>query len=118
MVDLVAVEISLDEGAGPHQRHLARQNVPQLGQLVDRPAPQPAAYTGDTRVRRHLEDARIARARQTLEGRLQRVRAVPHGAKLQDLEGPTTKPHTFLSKQNGAGRVNLHEHRQQAEHRA
>src|SRR5712664_3844909 len=56
---LVGVEAGLDEGPRTDERHLSDQDVPQLRQLINRPAPQPPAHTRDARVVGHLENAGV-----------------------------------------------------------
>ena len=51
-----------DERARADERHLARDDVEELRQLVDPPAPQEAPDARDARVVRHLEHPRIAAA--------------------------------------------------------
>ena len=82
-------------------RHLATDDVEQLGQFVDRGAAQPAANTGNARVFRHFE----TRAPPLAEHR-QRVFATfgihNHRAKLPQPKGFARFADTHLGKEHGA----------------
>ena len=55
VAQLDAAVLVLDQRARADEAHLAAQHVPQLGQLVERRAPQDAPHTGDPRVVGDLE---------------------------------------------------------------
>ena len=74
-----------DQGPGADQRHVAAQDVQQLGKLVERGAPQEAADAGDAGVVLDLEEA-TAGLVAVGELRALGVGAVDHGAELVDLE--------------------------------
>jgi hypothetical protein len=90
-------------GARPDEAHVADEDVPELGQLVELEAAEHAADAGDARVAagRHLGPAR----------------RLPHRAELQDAERPPAPAGADLPEEHRAGRRQLHRDRRGGEHR-
>src|SRR5581483_2251804 len=99
---LVHAEVGLEEWPGPHERHVAGQDVPQLRQLVQAPAPELRPEPRHARVVTDLEEARIARVVQTRQPRLVNLRPVAHGAKRR-----TPKPTRCCRNNTGPGESSL-----------
>ncbi|MGA2522499.1 MAG: hypothetical protein ABSG81_16960, partial [Acidimicrobiales bacterium] len=81
-------------GAGPDERHVALEDVPQLRQLVETGDPQDPADAGDgvvARVPVHI-----------------RAGVDPHGTELEDLDDDAALAHALLAEVDGAGARELH----------
>src|SRR6185437_1704512 len=94
------------ERAGSDQAHLATKDVQELGELVEVGLPEELPDAGDARVVRHLEEA-LGALVELHQLRLHRVRAVAHGAELDDLEGLAVAADAALAEQHRALRVDL-----------
>lgn len=82
---------------GPHKAHVAPQDVPQLGQLIQPGAPEEMAETGAARV----ADRRPARA--------VGLRVQAHGPEFIDHEGLSVEAQALLPENGGTGRVQHHD---------
>src|SRR3954453_2949013 len=101
------------------QRHLTAQHVDQLGQLVERCAPQPAPQPGDPRIDGHLEQLPARVPVQLVETGPQRLGVAAHRAELPHRELPPTPPGPGLpeDRRPGAGepdgKRDRHQHRRE-----
>src|SRR6266542_4450952 len=89
--------------SGADQAHIATQHVEQLRQLVEVPAPQPAAHARDARVVAQLED-RPVRLVQLPERGQAVLRVHRHGAELVHGEHPAVPTHPLLATRTASTR--------------
>ena len=92
-----------DGGAGAHEGHIAHEDVPQLGQLIERIAAQPAAHGGDARVVLDLEHG-AGDFVELFEFSADLLGVGDHGAELDHVEFAAAQGAAPLCKENGAGR--------------
>src|SRR5438045_2221562 len=94
-----------DQGPGTDETHLAPQDVDELGQLIERGAPQKASDTRDARVVGELEQpAGLVEVNQL---GLEPLGAVDHRAELDDREALAVAPDPRLPEEHGAARGQL-----------
>jgi hypothetical protein len=91
-------------GTRPHQRHLAEEDVEELGQLVERGAAQEMPDARDARVVGGLVDE-LAQAVGLLDQVLQPVGVRHHGAELDHLEGTAILAGAQLAVEDRAAAV-------------
>src|SRR5450759_2760698 len=101
VVILVLLEVGLEEGPRPHERHLANEDVYQLWKLVETPAPEHAAETRGARVVLDLEETRVASLIQVSKLLFLDVSAISHRAELDHPEATSTESSTLLEKEKG-----------------
>ena len=115
----VLADLARERRARPHDRHVAREHVPELRELVERGLANELAHARDAGVVLDLEDRTVLLvvAHELFEAVL---RVHVHGAELHHLEGTSAPTHALLEEERGTMRViepdgkrNEREHRQQ-----
>jgi sugar O-acyltransferase (sialic acid O-acetyltransferase NeuD family) len=84
----VAVEVAHEQRAGPHERHVALQDVQERGELVDAGGAEEAAERGDA----------VGVGGQAVLARLR----LPHRAELVEVEGLAVEARALLAKEDWA----------------
>src|SRR4051812_34654720 len=97
--------LGLDQRPRPHEAHLALEDVPELGELVEAQMPQAAPDARDARVVLEVKPVRIDAVGEEL--RSARLRVHVHRPELEDVEAPAALADAALSEEHGTGRVEL-----------
>src|SRR5579864_5638571 len=106
VLDIVGFEIVEWMRPGAHQTHVAFQDVPKLGQLVEAVAPQDAPERRDSRVAGYFEEWTFALVAAT-KPYLQLVGVLHHGAKLAAAERTSFFPSSQSGVENWPRRLQL-----------
>src|SRR5438128_566699 len=97
LVDVVIIEFVVEGRTGSNEAHFARQNVDQLGELIEATSPKHATNPRHPWVRPNLEEWRLYLV-ECQERAAQPLGVGHHGAKLVNPKAPAIASHALLAE--------------------